>query len=172
MAAAARPAGQGPSGGPQLFQLIFGYFAFSGLSAVDWGMAVRHRRDVRIGGWISVILAGSFCVILSLLTVAGAAGRIGPGPIDRGRLPSSPIPSRSTGRSSTGSAGSRAGTILMLFGLASLAPGVYAVFIYSTRLGPHWPAIGRRRWAWLGCGARVRPHRHVPGRRGSRRSSA
>ena len=39
----------------------------------------------------------------------------------------------------------------MLFGLASLAPAIYAVFTYSTRLGSHWPSIGRRGWAWLGA---------------------
>ena len=46
---------------------------------VDWGMAVRHRRDIRIGGWIAIILAGSYCPILSLLTVAGAVGKMGLG---------------------------------------------------------------------------------------------
>ena len=63
------------SGQAEIFQLIFGYFALSGLMGVDWGMAVRHPRDLRIGGWISIILAGSYCTVLSLLTVAGAVGK-------------------------------------------------------------------------------------------------
>ena len=54
-----------------LFQLMFGGFALSGLMGVEWGMAVSNRRDVRIGGWIGIILAGSFCAVMALLTVAG-----------------------------------------------------------------------------------------------------
>ena len=55
-----------------LFQLMFGGFALSGLMGVEWGMAVSERRDVRIGGWIGIILAGSYCAVMALLTVAGA----------------------------------------------------------------------------------------------------
>ena len=54
-----------------LFQLVFGGFALSGLMGVEWGMAVSKRRDVRIGGWIGIILAGSYCAVMALLTVAG-----------------------------------------------------------------------------------------------------
>jgi cytosine permease len=149
--AAARPSTQGVLGGPALFQLIFGYFALSGLSAVDWGMAVRHPRDVRIGGWISIILAGSYGSILSLLTVAGAAGRLGPGAIDEAGLRLAD-PLTFHGAVFHGIGGIVGGAILMLFGLASLAPAVYAALVYSRRLGWHWPAIGRRRWAWMGAG--------------------
>jgi cytosine permease len=148
---AAGPAGQGTSGGLELFQLVFAYFAFSGFAAVDWGMAVRHRRDLRIGGWLGVILAGSYCASLSLVTVAGAARRIGPGSIDEAGLRLAD-PRTFHGAIFHGIGGITGGTILMLFGLASLAPAVYAVFVYSTRLASHWPAIGRRGWVWLGAG--------------------
>ena len=73
------------SGKAGVFQLIFSYFAVSGLMGVDWGMAVRHERDIRIGGWLSIILAGSYCSILSLLTVAGALGILGRDPVDSRR---------------------------------------------------------------------------------------
>jgi cytosine permease len=138
-------------GGPALFQLIFGYFAISGLSAADWGMAVRHRSDVRIGGWISVILAGSYVSLLSLLTVAGAAGRLGPGATDEAGMRFAD-PLTFHGAVFHGIGGIVGGAILMLFGLASLAPAVFAALVYSRRLGWHWPAIGRRRWAWMGAG--------------------
>jgi hypothetical protein len=149
--AAARHSAQGVLGGPALFQLIFGYFALSGLLAVDWGMAVRHPRDIRIGGWLSVILAGSYCSILSLLTVAGAAGRLGPeAMVAAGLRLADPLTFH--GAIFHGIGGVVGGAILMLFGLASLAPAVYSALVYSRRLGWHWPAIGRRRWAWLGAG--------------------
>ena len=67
--------------GAHLFQLIFGGFALSGLMGVEWGMAVSRRSDVRIGGWIGIILAGSFCAVMALLTVAGA------GPVHPRRSP-------------------------------------------------------------------------------------
>ena len=35
-------------GGRQLFQMVLSYFAFSALIAVDWGMAVQSRRDIRV----------------------------------------------------------------------------------------------------------------------------
>src|SRR5947199_10226668 len=45
-------------GGRQLFQIVLSYFAFSALIAADWGMAVQSRRDIRLGGWIAMILGG------------------------------------------------------------------------------------------------------------------
>jgi cytosine permease len=154
-AAAAGPSPAGPSGeglgGLALFQLVFGYFAYSGLSAVDWGMAVRNRRDVRIGGWLSVILAGWYCAAMSLLTVAAVARRTGHASIEQAGLRLAD-PRTFHGAVFHGIGGIPAGAILMLFGLATLAPAVYAANVYSTRLGAHWPAIGRRRWAWSGAG--------------------
>jgi hypothetical protein len=59
--------GQADPGGPQIVQLVFGYFAFAGLLAVEWGMVLRNRSDVRIGGWVAVILAGACCAVLTPL---------------------------------------------------------------------------------------------------------
>ena len=169
--ASARPSGHGPSGGPAFFQLIFGYFAFSGLTAVDWGMAVRHRRDVRIGGWISVILAGSYL-----------RDRVAP---DRGRR------GRQDGPGAFDEAGSRIADPLtfhgaVFHGIGGIAGGDDPHALRARQPGPgdlcvvhlqhaaglalardRPPAVGV-----VGCGDRVRPHRHVPGRRGSKRSSA
>jgi hypothetical protein len=136
-------------GGPQVFQLIVGYFAFSGLMAVEWGMAVRERRDVRIGGWIGVILAGSFCAVMSLLTVAGALGKLGAGLLES---EASTLASPLTFHWAVfrGIGGMTGGAILLLFGLATLAPACYAAFVFGRRLSDHWPRIRRFYWTWIG----------------------
>lgn len=149
IAAAAGQSAPGVSGWPNLFQILFAGFALAGLSAVDWGMVVRRRPDVRVGGWISIIVAGSYCAILSLLTVRVAVGRTGAIDGTRARIAD---PLTFHGAIFHGIGGYAGGVILMLFGLAALAPSVFAVFTYSTRLGLHWPGIGRRGWAWLGAG--------------------
>jgi cytosine permease len=58
-----------------MVQLVFGFFATHGALAVDWGMASRDRRDVRLGGWVGVALASVVLATLGLLIVAGANGR-------------------------------------------------------------------------------------------------
>jgi cytosine permease len=151
VSAMARQLGPNRPGGISLFELVFGYFAVSGLMAVDWGMAVRHRRDVRIGGWMAIILAGSFCAVMSLLTVAGAVGRTGSGMLEHsGSRFADPLTFH--GAVFHGIGGYTGGAILLLFGLATLAPACYAVYAFSTRLSAHWPGISPTRWTWLGAG--------------------
>jgi purine-cytosine permease-like protein len=139
-------------GKAEVFQLIFGYFALSGLLGVDWGMAVRDRRDIRIGGWISIILAGSYCCVLSLLTVAGAVGKMGHRQTSFGD--GLPMPLTFHWAVFQGIGGMTGGVILLLFGLATLAPGCYAVGISAQRFSARWPLIRRNSWIWLtGVGA-------------------
>jgi hypothetical protein len=140
--------GEGPAG---VFQILFGGFAFSGLFAVEWGMAAGGRRDIRIGGGLGVALAGSLATVLAIAIVAGALGREEVGPHD-------PFPAVDvlTAPFSLhwailhGVGGKLGGAILMLFGLASLAPAVYAAWAYGKRLRDHWPALNRFRWTWVG----------------------
>jgi len=141
-------------GKAQIFQLIFGYFALSGLVGVDWGMAARYPRDIRIGGWISVILAGSYCTVVSLLTVAGVVGKLGGIPADPGD--GLTIPFTFHWAVVHGIGGITGGLILMLFGVATLAPGCYAVGTAAQRFSAHWPRIRRKFWIWMtGLGAFV-----------------
>jgi cytosine permease len=139
-------------GAAQAIQLIFGYFAFSGLIAVEWGMAVRDRRDVRIGGWISVILAGSYCALMAVLTVAGALGKPGTELIDKQSfLLASPLTFHWAVFRGIG--GMIGGVILLLFGLATLPAACYAAWTFARRLSDHWPRIGRSSWTWIGGAA-------------------
>ena len=41
------------------------------------------------------------------------------------------------------------GVILMLFGLATLAPACYAAWISSHRFAAHWPGLRRFAWTWI-----------------------
>ena len=132
-----------------LFQLMFGGFAFSGLMGVEWGMAVSKRSDVRIGGWIGIILAGSFCAVMALLTVAGALGQSTRGVLQTaGELPA--IPLSFHWAVFVGIGGIKGGAILSLFGLTTLAPGCYSAWVFRERISMHWPEIRRRVWTRIG----------------------
>ena len=132
-----------------LFQLIFGGFALSGLMGVEWGMVVSKRSDVRIGGWIGIIVAGTYCAIMALLTVAGALGQSGQGAFQAGDdLPALPLSFHWA--VFVGIGGVKGGAILCLFGLATLAPGCYSAWVFRERISTHWPAIRRSVWTRIG----------------------
>ena len=124
--------------GPEIFQLVFGYFAVSGLMAVEWGMAVRERRDVRIGGWIAIVLSGSFCSVMAILTVAGSLANRWP----TSEPPPWPLLLTFQGSLFLGIGGIPGGILLMSFGLATLAPGCYAASVLSRRLAAYVPRLG------------------------------
>jgi hypothetical protein len=139
------------SGPAELFQLLFGGFAFSGLFAVEWGRVASRRVDIRLGGWVGIILAGSFTTFLALIIVAGAIGKVELGQSD----PFPPVDILTCLFSLHwavlhGIGGVTGGVILMLFGLASLAPACYAAWVYTQRLRDRWPALSSARWTWLG----------------------
>lgn len=132
----------------RLFQLVFGSFALSGLLAVDWGLAVEHRRDVRIGGWMAIVLAGSYGLIMAMLTVAGAIGALGSAPaVEHAEsLAAQPLFHRAV---YLGLPGFTGGVILLLFGLACLAPACFAAWIHSHRFAARWPRLRRFAWTWI-----------------------
>src|SRR5262249_17906894 len=45
-----------------------------------------------------------------------------------------------------------AGVTFLAFGLSSLAPTVYAAFIFGNRLSAVWPRLSQLRWTMLGAG--------------------
>ncbi|OJW26072.1 MAG: hypothetical protein BGO49_08970 [Planctomycetales bacterium 71-10] len=115
---------------PRIFQYVFGAFAFAGLMAVEWGAATRDRRDVRLGGWTSILAAGAVTTLAALTLGPGGArsflvGGVG-GWLDRRAC----------------------GSILLLFGLASLAPACYASALFASRARARWPGLGK----WKGVG--------------------
>jgi hypothetical protein len=134
------------SGLAHVVQLVFGGFALSGLLSVEWGMTAAHRRDVRIGGWISIVLAGSWCLAMALLTVHGAIRNVGSAATDTSILC---VPRSFHWAIFEGIGGVIGGAILMLFGLVTLAPACTAAWICSRRLKARWPALRRSTWTWL-----------------------
>ena len=42
------------------------------------------------------------------------------------------------------------GAILILFGLAALAPACYSVWVYGEKLSIHWPRLRQSGWTWIG----------------------
>ena len=137
---------------PRIFQLVFGYFAFAGLMGVEWGAAVRDRRDVRNGGWLGILAGGTVTALSALVLGASDSGvpttsdalELGPA---RGVVPGRGLIERSAQRP----AATAAGLLLLLFGLAALAPACYGSAIYSTRFRAHWPLMQKRAGLWLGC---------------------
>jgi cytosine permease len=132
------------------FQLMMGYFALAGLASVGWGARVRQRSDLVAGGLAGIIVAASCTAAASMIAVAGTVGRLH-------RLGESSIgiveesnPLSFRWAVSCGIGGVAGGVILILFGLAALAPACYSVWIYSESLSIHWPRLRQAGWTWLG----------------------
>jgi cytosine permease len=129
-------------------QLITGYFAFAGLASVDWGARVQRHRDVVLGGLTGIFVAASWTAIMSLLVVAGAVSRL--------RIDNVwwwlDDPFRLTFRWAVfyGIGGIPGGVILILFGLAALAPACYSAWVFSQKLSTRWPRPGQSGWTWIG----------------------
>ncbi len=140
----------GASGiGPSALQLICGYFALAGLASVDRGAAVKRRRDVVLGGASGIVLAGSWCAAMALVVVASAVGRAShSGALAFGLEGVHPLTFRWAILHSIG--GWVGGTILILLGLAALAPGCYACWVYGHKLASLWPRASQAVWVWAG----------------------
>lgn len=143
------PAGARGEGPLALIQRIFSYFAFAGIMAVEWGGAVRTRRDVFIGGWYGVLLGGWCATLFALLTVAGAAARSRL--VESSGIAGMP-PISLQGALLGGIGGVTGGILVMLFGLAALAPAVYSADRFGRKLADRWPRLGRGGATWLGGG--------------------
>jgi cytosine permease len=130
-------------------QMILGFIASSGLASADWGAASRSAGDVRRGGFVSVALASWIVATLATLTVAGSLGLRGP--LGGGGVVRAPRELTFTASLVPLFGDRLAGLMDLAFGLAALAPGVYAAFALGTRLHelrPHW---SRTRWTLAGA---------------------
>ncbi len=161
------------------FQWVFAFSALAGVVGADWGSGSTTRRDVALGGWVGLALAPAVMASLSLIAVAGSEGRPDRGDPAPGRVAGRPLrpsvpPSGSTIAEvdPSGSAEprpaaepSRAFTLrgairggfdpriacgmLMVFGLASLAPGIFAGYSAATGLNRIAPGFGKLAWAFI-----------------------
>ncbi len=57
-----------------LLAAVIGFFATAGAAGADFGMNSRDQRDVRLGGWVGIVVAILYAGGLPLLSVAGAHG--------------------------------------------------------------------------------------------------
>ncbi|MFI5458805.1 MAG: hypothetical protein ACHRXM_25535 [Isosphaerales bacterium] len=130
-------------------QMILGFFAMASLTSVDWGARVRGRRDLVLGGLTGIVVAASWTAWMSLVVVAGAIARISH---QGGWFAERDDPFRLSFRWAVfhGIGGVPAGAILILFGLAALAPACYSVSVYGEKLSIHWPRLRQLGWTWIG----------------------
>ena len=134
-------------------QMIFGFFATSGLISADWGTVARDAKDVKAAGWVGVALGSWVAATLAILTTAGAASLAASR--ERVRGPAALVmdgPWRYSAALESLVGGRLAGVMLVTFGLAALGFACYASFIFTTRLTEIWPRVARRRWTILGVG--------------------
>ncbi len=131
--------------------LVTGFFSVIGLMSVEWGAASARRRDVVVGGLTGIVLAGSWTAIMSLIVVAGAVGRHRVAHAAEGATALDPPPLSFRWGIANSVGGAPAAVILILFGLAALAPACYSSFLFIRKLFARWPRVRRIDWAWIGC---------------------
>ena len=131
-------------------QLVTGFFAVAGLLSMDWGARVNRHRDLlwwrddghRPGSLPDVDpLAGrrrGDCQTAGECRchVAGKRDQCVAPLVSMGMV--------------VGIGGVPGGAILILFGLAALAPACYSVSVFGQKLSTHWPRVGQSGWTWLG----------------------
>jgi hypothetical protein len=133
--------------------LVLGFFTVPCLTAVDWGQAVRRRRDIMFGGLPTILVVGSWAAIMSLVVVTAAAIREAQPPGSFAASGGEPLPFSfrwAILRSTTFFPRGVAPAILILFGLAALAPAVACLNTFARKVSAHWPRIGLDNAAWFG----------------------
>lgn len=134
-----------------MVQLVFGFFALPSLVSVEWGAAGKTAKDVRLGGFVGVMLAAMIVATLALLAVTGSIGRSEVKPVQLDPLSlvrTYPVPKDLLfGALLTRDIGGIAGgAMLMLFGLGALAPAVYTSESFGRRFLVFRPRLKRWRW--------------------------
>jgi len=130
--------------------IILGFFAMASLTSVDWGAASRGRRDLVLGGLSGIVLAAAWTAGMSLVIVAGTVARLGRQTAWLVESGADPFPLSFRWAVFHGIGGVPAGVILILLGLAALAPACYSVGGYSQKLSIHWPRLRQSGWTWIG----------------------
>jgi hypothetical protein len=142
-------AGQGGANA-SIVPTVLGYFAMAGLLGVDWGAGARRSRDVVLGGLAGIVLAASATASLALLAVVGAVGRLRLTDRLRETTAVDPPPLSFRWAVVHGIGGYPAGIILILFGLAALAPACWCSWLFLRRFVTRWPTLRRLGWMWAG----------------------
>jgi cytosine permease len=140
---------QWPGHGSSL-QLMTGFFAMAGLLSVDWGARVERQRDLLWGGLTGIVLAASLTSILSLVVVAGTVTQLMSDSATPTASAIDAVPLSFRWALVRGIGGVPGAAILILFGLAALAPACYSVWVFGQRLSNHWHRLRQSGWTWLG----------------------
>ncbi|QEH32997.1 hypothetical protein OJF2_14890 [Aquisphaera giovannonii] len=131
-------------------QLLGCAFAFSGLLGADWGRSVRDRLDLLHGARIGILGAGWFAMIAVPAAVAGALGTDAAAVLPPKGAPPLLVPGTYHAAIYGGIGGTVGGAILMLLGLATLAPACYAIWLFGQRLAHHSGVLRLSTWTWIG----------------------
>ena len=119
---------------------------------MDWGAAALRKRDVTLGGLAGIVAAGSWTAIMGLLVVAGGVSRLhASGQPLTTTFAEPPLFSFRWGIVH-GVGGYPAAAILVLFGLATLAPACYSAWGFSRKIAARLGLVRRFRVTWI-CGA-------------------
>jgi cytosine permease len=136
-----------PPSQPGAVAVMIGFFATSALLSVDWGAAVRTRRDITSAGLPCVLAAAACSAILSLLIVLETTTSMTTGGNHLSASPLDPMAFSFRWAIFEGSATfppGAAAAILILFGLAALAPAVSSLNKLCDGVATHWPRITPR----------------------------
>jgi cytosine permease len=134
--------------------MIFGFFVMSGLLSIDWGAAVGSRRDIVRAGLPCVLAATAWTSIMSLLVVAKTATWVGTHgyPVGESRVDPMPLSFRWALFQGTGLYPAMvSAAILILFGLAALAPAIASLARFSETITTHWPRLSQGRATGIAC---------------------
>ncbi|WZO99810.1 hypothetical protein EP7_001423 [Isosphaeraceae bacterium EP7] len=144
--------------------LVFAFATLPGLIGADWGAGSLGETDVKLGGWVGLVLAPAITATLAMLIIAGSIG-LRPAPVVSETGPD-PYGLRTTKAADPVGptvddltltevvhnriGGRTGGLILLLLGVGSSGMAAFAAFLFSKRmaaldLGPsrmHWTILG------------------------------
>ena len=142
------------SGHDSALQMTIGFFAVIGLLSVDWGAAARTRREIILAGLPCVLLASAWTLMMSLIVVLETTSSPGTHGHPLAANPGDPVPFSFRWAVFHGTEtcpGYAAAAILILFGLAALAPAVASLERLSEGVSTHWPGLTPGTATILGC---------------------
>jgi cytosine permease len=114
-----------------LIQIMIGFFATAGAAGADFGLNSRDARDVRLGGFAGIAIAGLLAGALPLMSVAGAKA-LNPN-----------LASLNYDATIAASGGGLASVMFLLFTVACIPPTCICAFIASNSFSTMMPGIPR-----------------------------
>ncbi len=140
-----------------MIQFVTGFSINLAAQSVEWGMVLRGRRDVLIGGVVAVGMPAAILSILVLMIVAGHLSRLqsdsieAVSAIERAALAPNLDDYTIGAVLEEGIGGRLGGAGLLILGLASMASAVYAANSFATSLSARQSRI--KKWGWSLIGA-------------------